>query len=323
MIKRICLTIMLFFNFYLFSSTSAIVINSENISIEQFNTFYKQFVNDFNDYLTFVSGSIEEEMNEIKKTAVMELIEEKILSLFAKKNDIKINEKEILLKLEKIMEGFPNADIFWEILKEQGSTFEDLTASLRQELIKEKVLERIITQTISVSTEDLKKYLHKNSLEDSLIEYTVTLLITNNIQYLSEIINKPNLNWDRANINKELSYYNLNVRPLDLPEDIDREMFALNIGQFSPVQAFDKDNFFSLRVEDFVINFDKLPSNVFEFIKQEKKKELYAMWLEDAIENSKIFFNTELFPTEHYKYLYDNFDRLDYNSYLAGERRSI
>ncbi len=277
--------------------STAITIDNVPISTKEFNFLFNQFMENYKSYMSFRDDSLnQKEINEIKKTVLDELLEENIIKKYAKQNNIKVSTQEVKAKIEELKKGFPDAKSFWKLLKDQKTSFPALVASMEKELLKSKIMDLVTTIDLTLTTTDLMEHYKQNALGEPTLEYNITLIVTGNKKYLLSLLNSPQINWDKALVNKKLSMYNKKVTKKDLPENINNLIDNLSLGQFSPLLTFDANNLFSLKVNSMRVDLSAVPEQIKIAISNEKKKIAYNSWLKKTLLQSSITLNPKLFP---------------------------
>lgn len=287
-----------------FSAETVITINSTTISETCFNSLFDQFMNNYKSYLSFRSDELDQkEINEIKQAVLEELLEEAITKKYAQENNIVVSEAEIQQKVNEIKKGFPDDKTFWKILKDQKTSFDELVESLKAELLKEKIIEHVSPTEEIITTMDIVRHFQKNTLGSPSIEYTLTLLVTSNQKYLTALINNPNLNWEKANIDKHLSLYNETLVQKDLSEKLSETLSELDCGVYSEVAQLNEDNFFSVKVHSVRIDMNAVPEQIRSTILKEKKNNAYKDWLIAILATTEITLNPKIFPSSEFNFL--------------------
>ena len=84
-------------------------------------------------------GELEEKLAEASNEILNQLIEDRLLSSEAKKQGIKVDEKEIDQKIENLKSRFSGENSLVKMLHEQNLTIKDLRERYRNQIMIEKV----------------------------------------------------------------------------------------------------------------------------------------------------------------------------------------
>jgi len=85
----------------------------------------------------------EEQRAEIEKKALEQLIEKKLIEQNAKESSIKVDDKEVSRAVEDVLnKNNISLEKLKEILKKDGSSFEEYRKMLRSEILQSKVIGR-------------------------------------------------------------------------------------------------------------------------------------------------------------------------------------
>lgn len=291
------ISLLLILSCFAYSVESAIVFDDIPISTKEYNLLFNQFMNNYRSYLIFKDDTLDQnEINEIKRAVIDELLEENITKKYAYLNNISVNQVEIQDRVDQIKKGFPDAKSFWKILKDQKITFDELLASLEKELLKTKIIDHITTLDSTISTAEIYEHFKDNALGEPPLEYNLTLLVTGNKKYLVSLVNNSNINWDKALVNKNKSLFNEIVSIADLPENITELINVLPVGQFSPLLAYDKGNLFSIKINSMQLDMKAIPDEILLAITNKKKDTTYKAWLRKQLLKCTLTLNTKIFP---------------------------
>ncbi len=291
------ISLLLLVSCFIYAAESAIVFDDIPISTKEYNLLFSQFMNNYRSYLIFKDDTLDQnEINEIKRAVLDELLEENITRKYAFLNNISINQVEIQERVEQIKKGFPDAKSFWKILKDQKITFDELIASLEKELLKTKIIDHITTLDLTITTAEINEHFKQNSLGEPPLEYNLTLLVTSNKKYLLSLINNANINKDKTLVNKNKSIFNEIVSITDLPENINELINVLPVGQFSPLLAYDKGNLFSIKINSMQLDMKAVPEQILLAITNEKKNSTYKAWLRKQLQKCTLTLNPKIFP---------------------------
>ena len=141
------------------SSKYAAKVNGEGIETVTLESAVNNFVE--NQKLLGVSVK-EEEMADLRKRVLEELISAELLYQESKKANLGDLSKEIEGQFGKIKEGFPSGEGFNKVLKERGITEKGLKADIKKGFYITRFLDSKIFQNITISEEEKKQEYEKN-----------------------------------------------------------------------------------------------------------------------------------------------------------------
>jgi peptidyl-prolyl cis-trans isomerase SurA len=101
----------------------------------------------------------DEERGELVKKALDQLVEKKLIEQKAKEFDIKVTDKEIERSVEDVLQrNNITLDQLKDILKKDGSSFEDYRKMLRGEILMSKVVAREVRSKVTITEKDIQDY---------------------------------------------------------------------------------------------------------------------------------------------------------------------
>jgi peptidyl-prolyl cis-trans isomerase SurA len=105
----------------------------------------------------------EEQRAEIEKKALEQLIEKKLIEQKAKESSIKVDDKEVSRAVEDVLnKNNISLEKLKEILKKDGSSFEEYRKMLRSEILQSKVIGREVRSKVTITDKDIQEYYEKN-----------------------------------------------------------------------------------------------------------------------------------------------------------------
>lgn len=111
----------------------------------------------------------EEELAELKKSLLNQLIEERLILQEAEKSGIEISDEDIALETEVLKEDF-EGDKFDEAIVASYGSMEKWQEELRKKLIIKKAVETIVNSKVTVTTKDALSYYRANKKEYQIPE---------------------------------------------------------------------------------------------------------------------------------------------------------
>jgi len=235
---------------------------------------------------------------EEKEKILDEIIEEKILTLEAEKNGIKIDTREEELSVENVLKNRSiTRDELEKELKNKNISWTDYISEIRRQILKEKVLQKIILPRINVSNEILKTFYMQNKekfvTKEALHLYHIMLPFdTTNIKQTKEEAQNIYKEFQqgtsfesivRKYLNKDMSEVDLGIiQKGDLLPELDRILFSTPAGHITkPVESGNAIHIFYVkeRKKPEIKSFEEAINEVREEYFKESAEKLYAEWL--------------------------------------------
>lgn len=126
-------------------------VNDESISIEEFNREFKELI------LGPEKELEKKDLETLRKAFLDQIIERKILAQEAKRLGIEVSQEELTQAISEIKTGY-SGEGFGEKLILKGITLEDLKTRLKEKLLAEKVLRKVLHSQEKMDERDALKY---------------------------------------------------------------------------------------------------------------------------------------------------------------------
>ena len=135
------------------------VVNNEVITLSDLNKVTTLMFAGVDKQQAFT----EEQRAEIEKKALEQLIEKKLIEQKAKESSIKVDDKEVSRAVEDVLnKNNISLEKLKEILKKDGSSFEEYRKMLRSEILQSKVIGREVRSKVTITDKDIQEYYEKN-----------------------------------------------------------------------------------------------------------------------------------------------------------------
>ena len=116
--------------------------------------------------LKFSLENDEEQIEEIEKRILDQLIDEKLVKQEADRLEIVVDDKEVDIAVRDVMSKNNIAkDQFEQVLLEEGLTFEDYRKQLKDQMQKMRLLDQEIKSKIQITEKEVEKY-YKENMDD-------------------------------------------------------------------------------------------------------------------------------------------------------------
>jgi peptidyl-prolyl cis-trans isomerase SurA len=134
------------------------IVNDELITLFDLNQNFRPFESNVKA-LGYAPERERETLFKLRSDLLKELIERKLVDQVIKKNSIEVSEQEIDSTLERIKEARSLTDADLRAgLKEQGLTLEEYRKNLKQQILRNKLVDREIKSKIVITQDEIKEY---------------------------------------------------------------------------------------------------------------------------------------------------------------------
>lgn len=283
----------------------AVIIDSVTIDLKNFDENYQNTLNDYREIILF---NDEQKINtqdiiNLKYTLLDILIDNTIILKYAASNNISVSKKEVGLKIQEMKSRFPSDKDFWEAIKLQKSNYKKLANNIKDQLLKEKLVFALYPEYGKITSEDILMYLRRNKLLVVPIQYSLSLLVCSNINYLEELKLSENADelWDNLAINQLYSQQSIVFSDKQLEDkgyiDI---ISSLDLKSYSKIINFDENNYVTIRLNKIInspiFNLESASELIRDSLIEERKSQLLKDWLIDQREIIPIVYNQKIFP---------------------------
>ncbi|GIW22795.1 MAG: foldase protein PrsA [Candidatus Sericytochromatia bacterium] len=242
-------------------------------------------------------------LSEIQKNTLDNLINNKLLIQEAKKLDITVDRQEIQNRIDEIKKNNFNNDekSFKDALKANGLTLSILKNSINEELLIEKVKNKILDDKFKTTDKELRDYYEKNKdLFDKKEKVKASHILVKDEKLANEILDKINKGEDFSKLaekysedpgskNKggDLGFF---AKGQMVPE-FEKVAWDLKLNEVSkPVKT--QFGFHIIKKTGFEkaekFDFEKSKKEVENKLKEQKKTEILKNYIEELRKNAKI-----------------------------------
>lgn len=246
------------------------------------------------------------EANTTARSILEQMIEEEIVTQWAKKDGIKVTEEEIKKAIAEMKKKFPSSQEFHKSLANRGMTVDDLKKSVSKELIVDKVMAKK-SKELAVSDEEIRKFYDRNrDLYVQKAKVHVKQILLGDQENAASVVEKLKEGErfedlvERFSEDEETRLEGGDIGVVeegDLPEKIEKVLFKLPSNKTSGIVETEK-GFYVFKVEEKFprkeTRFDDARSNIREFLLNEKARSGYLKALESEKENATIILNEDL-----------------------------
>lgn len=237
--------------------------------------------------------------NAMMQELINQLINEKLLLQAAKKENIKVDKKEVMRKYNDKIKAFPKEEDYLKKLKERGITKDMVLKSMEKDLIMEKFKDSL-SMNMPVSDREIKDYYDKNIKTFTTVkQFRLSVIRTDNIDEARRI---------KKELEKGLSFEETadkypaghtgpgagetGLVTLDtFPSAMAKEIEKIKAGAFGgPIKG--REGYYVIKVQEKVEQkvkpFDEVRDNIHHILTQQKREDRFQSWFQDARKNAKI-----------------------------------
>ena len=106
----------------------------------------------------FSGKDLEKQMEEVKKSAVTRLIEDRLIMQQASKQKIEVESERLKIMMDRTKDKFPSNKDFLHALKSQGLTIADLEKRFREQLMMQGIMDKEVRQKVKVAPYEITAY---------------------------------------------------------------------------------------------------------------------------------------------------------------------
>jgi parvulin-like peptidyl-prolyl isomerase len=266
-------------------------VNGDSISIGDFKTRLREI--QFDPKLV-----AEDELMTLKRSILNEMIEDKLIEQESKKSYIRVSEDEVKSAI--------NIEHLDETLKKQNIDKSHWQNRMKQKILAEKLFHEITKSVARPSETEVQEFFAKNEKAfDQQEQVRIQQIILPNRE-IAEAASKELASGtdfaavaqkfigdQDANMSLDLGFIPLGV----LPENIEKKVFSLRVGQVSSVLE-SEGTFFIIKVlarkEDRPLLWEEARYEIETMLLQKAKETHYTKWLQDKTIEANIKRNYEL-----------------------------
>jgi len=137
-----------------------VVVNDEFVTQKEFDKAFTPARIAFEK--KYKGEELKNKLQEAREGILNQLIDLKLATSIAKKNNIKIDEKEIDKQVDKIRAYYGSEDVFLQSLSEKGTTLTEFKNEMRDRMLAQKLIEGEVTSKIVVTPSEIREVYEKN-----------------------------------------------------------------------------------------------------------------------------------------------------------------
>lgn len=242
-----------------------------------------------------------EKMKERFKKSILDFLIEKELTLSeAEKMGIKVTDKEIDERIDQMRKMFPSKKEFEEALKQQGTTLEELKKQTKEQIIIDKVTQKL-SKGQKITDKEVKKYYDekKDQFKESE-QVKVRQVVLTDKKTANEVLSKLDDGEDFAKLAKKYSEdgatknnggeVGWKTKDSWTPE-LAEAAFKLSAGETSKVIEVQK-MYYIIKVDEkkpeTQKTFDEVKEQIKQTILSQKQNDKYKQWVNDLKKKADI-----------------------------------
>ena len=285
------------------------VVNNEVVTQAELNAILLPLYTQYKS--TYSDEELLKKIDEAKKNILYKLIEDKLILQEAHKIGMPATDEEVAERLEQIKSQFSSSEEFKSALASQGLTVVDLKEKYREQLIKEKMVNREVRSRVSVTPIEIALFYEKNEDDFNLPAQVkvMTIMIrkseadpesnTDSLKKIKMIELKMAEGEDFTKLAREYSQDPSAVDGGDMGyinkgqmmKKIDEVIFSLQPGEISETieTPVGYHVFKIVEVKEAgAESFDEARMQIENYLFQEKAKERFDEWMTNLKENAYI-----------------------------------
>lgn len=237
--------------------------------------------------------------NTMQQELLTQLINERLMLQAAGKAKIKTDKKEVMKVYADMVKAFPKEEDYLRRLKQKGLTKDMILKSIEKDLVVGKFRDSL-SMSVSVSEEELKAYYDNNRQTFAVAEQLrLSIIKTTNIEEAKRI--KKELDKGAGFEEMADKYPAGHTGPgqgetgwitLDtFPADMAKAITKIKTGASgAPIKG--REGYYIIKVlekkEKKMQSFDEVRENIKNILMQQKARDKFQSWLQDARKNAKI-----------------------------------
>ncbi|TAL26058.1 MAG: hypothetical protein EPN94_03915 [Nitrospirae bacterium] len=237
--------------------------------------------------------------NTMQQELLDQLINEKLMLQAAKKEKIRVDKKEVMNAYNNMVKAFLKEADYLQRLKQKGLSKDIVLKSIEKDLIVGKFKDSL-SRSVSVSEEELKGYYDNNLRTFAVAEQMrLSIIKATNIEEAKRIkkeIDKGASFEEMADKypaghtgpgERETGWITLDTFPADMAKAITKIKTGTAGG---PIKG--REGYYIIKVMDKkekkIRSFDEVKENIEHQLTQQKARDAFQSWLQDARKNAKI-----------------------------------
>jgi len=136
------------------------IVNDEVITQDELQESMLPFVADYK--VRYDTEELEDKMDEARSDALNRLIEEKLLLEEAKKREMKVDDKDIEARVDRVKKRFASEEEFYQTIDESGMSIAKLKNKYRDQAMMRKLVNGLIDYNVQISPTQISAFYYGN-----------------------------------------------------------------------------------------------------------------------------------------------------------------
>jgi len=274
------------------------------ITYGEFQDALKRLLPDDDDEAAEAEGVSAEELEELKRSLLNQLIEESLILQEARKAGIDVSDEEVLKEAGALQEDFEDEKFRDAVIARYG-TMEKWRGELRKKLVIRRTVDSLVNSTVEVTAEEALEYYNENRKDYEMPEQVHARMIVVPTEEEAKKARKMAFAGNFEDVARELStgpeaadggdlgFFGRGDMPLEFEETV----FSLQPGRISNIVKTDYGYHIFKVVEKTKgrkLTFKDVKVSITEMLMRERSEQLYRDWVTSLKKNAQIEIKTEL-----------------------------
>jgi parvulin-like peptidyl-prolyl isomerase len=259
---------------------------------------------DLNDFINFMrvqlageyeGRELEDKIQSMKLDLIDRLIEDKLILQEAKKNEIKVDENRVKVRIAEVRSHYASDSEFQEALVKQGMAQADIESRIRDQLLTYFIIEKQIKSRIVVKPSEVTNFYEENIATFKLpSQREFESIGVNDAALAKDIFNKLKAGEELQDLSQK---YSLTINKLsarqggELKKEIEDIVFKLNVSEVSqPIKI--EDSYYIFKLDNIIPPHQQalyeVQDKIHAFLFDKKTQEELTKWLDELKEHSYI-----------------------------------
>jgi len=280
--------VLLFFSCFCFAYAAQdqiiAVVNNEAITQSEYEEFLGLMFMDLR--IKYDENELKKHEEELSKTALTRLIEDRLILQEAKRQNIEVKDKEVNERFDNIKSRFSSEAEFQGLLVKQGLSPATLKKQLKDQLFMQEIIDKQIHSQITVSPSEVTTYYRGHIQEFSIpIARKVDSIFVKTKERADEVLALIKIGEDFSELKEK---YNAGpdiglVRKGELLKELEDLIFSLKASEVSAAYKT-PDGFYLFRlIEELPAQTKKLSEvqeEIFNLLTEQKTEKKFNEWLD-------------------------------------------
>jgi len=235
----------------------------------------------------------------IKQEILNQLINERIVLQAARKEDIKVDRKDIMDAYTKLISGFPKEEDYLKRLKERGMSKDMILRSIEKDLTIKRFKDSL-SKGLVIPDNEVKDYFDKNPQNFTTPEeFRLSVIKTESIEEATKVEREIEKGAGFEEMAKK--YPAGHTAPMagetgwvtidTFPPDMAGEIRGIKVGTFGgPIKG--REGYYLIKVQEKkekrLMSFEEVKENIRHLLTEQRKEERFQAWLQEVRKKAKI-----------------------------------